>query len=108
MPLSEQRGFRLPDNEQPDNPWTSDDAPVKRRNGEDVTRNEQPHNDSPRSDSPRSDSPRNDSPRSEPPKQTFPWETPRQKGTHKHRAPEGDGYGDRETYRDGDGKNEEK
>ena len=103
VPLSEQRGFRLPDNEQPDNPWTSDDAPVKRRNGEDVTRNEQPHNDSPRNDSPR-----NDSPRSEPPKQTFPWETPRQKGTHKHRAPEGDGYGDRETYRDGDGKNEEK
>lgn len=103
VPLSEQRGFRLPDNEQPDNPWTSDDAPVKRRNGEDVTRNEQPHNDSPRSDSPR-----NDSPRSEPPKQTFPWEAPRQEGTHKHRAPEGDGYGDRETYRDGDGKNEEK
>lgn len=103
VPLSEQRGFRLPDNEQPDNPWTSDDAPVKRRNGEDVTRNEQPYNDSPRSDSPR-----NDSPRSEPPKQTFPWEAPRQEGTHKHRAPEGDGYGDRETYRDGDGKNEEK
>ncbi|AWT27012.1 ATP-dependent zinc metalloprotease FtsH [Corynebacterium provencense] len=29
-PAGEMRGFRLPDNEQPDNPWTTDDAPTGR------------------------------------------------------------------------------
>lgn len=29
IPKEQERGFRLPDNEQPDHPWTSDDAPTR-------------------------------------------------------------------------------
>ncbi|QFQ01741.1 ATP-dependent zinc metalloprotease FtsH [Corynebacterium urogenitale] len=73
VPRPEQRGFRLPDHEQPDNPWTTDDAPtrqIQRAQGEPQDAHTQGAQDGP------ARSGATPPAQERKPQQTFPWDKP--------------------------------
>ncbi|MBC2681300.1 ATP-dependent zinc metalloprotease FtsH [Corynebacterium sp. 4HC-13] len=65
----EQRGFRLPDHEQPDHPWTTDDAPTRQIPSVPDKPAEQPENHRGTADN-------DHGKHAKKPQQSFPWEQP--------------------------------